>query len=240
MPREFPIDSPDALERRLARIVSDIHARARALIAAEIKRSWPNFDRKGLQRKIIRLIDDSDLEEELVALVGKVGNSWRKQLEDLIGVKIESQDIPADDWISEVMLTVKRETAGAVKVDDLRVDGILSLLDIGQAASKVGTSAQEAGSRFLGRARRMAQVASNRAKQAVYRLGSRANRTVQTIAGIKEYTWRTRRDGRVRPTHARLDGTRQRWDRPPIISADGRRGHPGDDYNCRCIALPVL
>ena len=52
--------------------------------------------------------------------------------------------------------------------------------------------------------------------------------------GISEYTWRTAQDERVRPTHQVLDGTPQRWDSPPSV------GHPGQDIQCRCVAIPII
>ena len=52
--------------------------------------------------------------------------------------------------------------------------------------------------------------------------------------GIEEYTWRTSQDERVRPSHAALDGTRQRWDSPPSV------GHPKEDIQCRCVAIPYI
>ena len=52
--------------------------------------------------------------------------------------------------------------------------------------------------------------------------------------GISEYIWRTSQDERVRPNHAQLDGTRQRWDVPPDV------GHPGQDIQCRCVAIPYI
>ncbi len=51
---------------------------------------------------------------------------------------------------------------------------------------------------------------------------------------IEEYDWLTSQDERVRPSHAALNGTRQRWDRPPSV------GHPGADIQCRCVAIPVI
>lgn len=62
----------------------------------------------------------------------------------------------------------------------------------------------------------------------------------QQAVGVQEYIWTTSGDERVRETHLDLEGTRQRWDTPPIISEDGRTGHPGEDYQCRCTAFPVL
>ena len=56
----------------------------------------------------------------------------------------------------------------------------------------------------------------------------------QTQLGVTEYRWRTAQDERVRETHATLDGTTHRWDTPPGV------GHPGQDIQCRCVAIPVL
>lgn len=56
-------------------------------------------------------------------------------------------------------------------------------------------------------------------------------------AGIKEYIWQTRRDERVRESHRRLHGKKFSWDSPPETDG-GRHCHPGEDYGCRCIALP--
>lgn len=63
----------------------------------------------------------------------------------------------------------------------------------------------------------------------------------QTAAGIEEYTWSTSEDERVRPDHAELEGTAQRWDDPPVVDdRTGRKAHPGGDFNCRCAAIPIL
>lgn len=63
----------------------------------------------------------------------------------------------------------------------------------------------------------------------------------QQNAGIERYVWTTSLDERVRPDHADLDGSIQRWDDPPIVDRrTGRRGHPGFDFQCRCSAVAVL
>ena len=60
------------------------------------------------------------------------------------------------------------------------------------------------------------------------------------VAGFGRYVWVTRRDDRVRPDHARLDGGIFRWDDPPVVDLrSGRRGHPSRDYGCRCVASPL-
>ena len=59
-------------------------------------------------------------------------------------------------------------------------------------------------------------------------------------AGVQKYRWSTSGDSRVRERHAALQNQIFTWDNPPIIDEAGHRGHPGQDYNCRCIAIPIV
>lgn len=59
-------------------------------------------------------------------------------------------------------------------------------------------------------------------------------------AGINSYKWSTSSDERVRPDHLALNGRVFRFDDPPITDrATGAKNNPGEDFNCRCVALPV-
>lgn len=73
------------------------------------------------------------------------------------------------------------------------------------------------------------------------KLNADITRQQQTECGVEEYVWSSSCDQRVRDRHAQLDGTKHRWDNPPIVDVKtGRRAHPGEDYRCRCVALPVF
>jgi len=62
-----------------------------------------------------------------------------------------------------------------------------------------------------------------------------------TDAGIREYIWQSSHDERVRKSHKELNGRKFSWDNPPIVDpATGRKAHPGEDFGCRCIAVPVI
>lgn len=67
--------------------------------------------------------------------------------------------------------------------------------------------------------------------------------------GVSQYIWVTRRDNRVRECHRELNGKVFSWDNPPAmwystkskgIVYTGRYCHPGQDYQCRCVAKPVF
>lgn len=90
------------------------------------------------------------------------------------------------------------------------------------------------------------------ARDQVLKLNANVTRTRQTDAGITEYVWTTSHDERVRgdpsgkypnsdSDHYVLDGKRFRWDAPPVTNKKtGETNHPGEDYQCRCVAVPVL
>lgn len=63
--------------------------------------------------------------------------------------------------------------------------------------------------------------------------------------GFEEFEWVTNLDGRERKLHKELNGKIFRFDDPPIIYIDEKkgivqRGLPGETYNCRCTFIPVL
>lgn len=62
-------------------------------------------------------------------------------------------------------------------------------------------------------------------------------------AGVKEYIWKCvagSKNHPVRPMHKALENKKFRWDDPPITDNKGNRNNPGQDYNCRCFAKPVV
>lgn len=60
-------------------------------------------------------------------------------------------------------------------------------------------------------------------------------------SGVTAYKWSGSFDERERPDHRVLEGKIFTWDNPPITDrSTGKRAHPGQDFNCRCIAIPVV
>lgn len=57
----------------------------------------------------------------------------------------------------------------------------------------------------------------------------------QEALGITEYEWQISDDERVRESHFKNRGKIFRWDEPPAET-----GHPGEDIQCRCAALPII
>jgi SPP1 gp7 family putative phage head morphogenesis protein len=63
--------------------------------------------------------------------------------------------------------------------------------------------------------------------------------------GIDQYVWRTAQDQRVRSSHKHMEGVICRYSDPPAperLDGEKSQGHygPGEIYNCRCYAEPVI
>lgn len=79
------------------------------------------------------------------------------------------------------------------------------------------------------------------ARDQIGKLNANITKHQQTDAGVRKYVWRTVGDSRVRKSHRELDGKTFFWSQPPVVDKrTGRRCHPGEDYQCRCIALSVF
>jgi SPP1 gp7 family putative phage head morphogenesis protein len=93
------------------------------------------------------------------------------------------------------------------------------------------------------------------ARDQVLKLNGELTQLRHRQAGITRYEWSTSRDERVRGTpggkwptppggggnHYQLEGGIFEWSSPPIVDTrTGRRAHPGEDFQCRCVAVPVI
>lgn len=77
--------------------------------------------------------------------------------------------------------------------------------------------------------------ARNIARDQTAHMHGEMNRARQVRMGIDRYVWRTALDERVRPKHREKEGKIFDWANPPEDT-----GHPGYDYNCRCVAVPYF
>ena len=99
----------------------------------------------------------------------------------------------------------------------------------------------DAGLRFEDLAKeveRIGDVTESRAKliarDQTSKMNGAFNEARQTSVGIDKYVWQTAGDERVREEHAANDGQVFSWNDPPAT------GHPGEDIQCRCVAVPYF
>lgn len=184
----------------------------------------------------------SQLSKDIRVLAARVNNKGDIEFRRLVGIS-PRKDLgvgAALDVFRDNNVAMIKSLAGT-QLDE--ITGILANAEIG--ALRVEDVRQQIQDRF--------SVSKSKAdllaRDQILKLNGDLTKTRQTAIGITQYIWTTSHDERVRGTpdgkwpkglHFDLDGTIHDWAHPPICSLDGRRAHPGGDYQCRCIAFPVL
>lgn len=105
--------------------------------------------------------------------------------------------------------------------------------DVVRNAILAGTRPEQLQSLIQARFNVASSRASLIARDQVGKLHGQLNQLRQTELGITSYFWQTSNDERVRDSHWVLASERFLWSNPPPDT-----GHPGEDYQCRCTALP--
>ena len=95
---------------------------------------------------------------------------------------------------------------------------------------------------LIDKVQKLGSVTKNRAKLIARTEIARAT-TIMTQSravsiGSNSYIWHSSTDGRVRDSHAEMNGEEVFWANPPTL--DGLTGHAGEFPNCRCWPEPVI
>jgi len=174
------------------------------------------------------------------------GDIHRAQLKTVLGV----DPISAEPWLeTEVNAFVKENSSLITTLTNEQVDKVEQLVfREGRRRASVKEIELKIRDVFKTSEARAALIARDQ----VSKFNGKLTEIRQRNAGIVKYKWQTSQDGRVRTLsnsggysdHGRLNGQEFSWDDPPITVFKGKRAgernHPGEDINCRCVALPVL
>lgn len=126
-------------------------------------------------------------------------------------------------------------------IKDWAQESILELRGIVQANAFEGQRAEN----LIKLIRKNYQVSRNKARflarQETSLLMSKFRETRYRDIGSTKYRWSGTLDERERPDHKALQGQIFSWDSPPVVDRrTGRRANPGEDYGCRCVAVPLI
>ncbi len=210
-----------------------VHARFNVPSATRTDSEFVHRKIAGIRVQLEQRLDPAKIAPKIEIFAKRVSTKNGEELRRVIGIStVEIRDRTsivlfqdrnialikslAGKQITEIRTLLERAEIGAWRVEELR--------------SKIQDQFKVAKSK-----------ADLLARDQVLKFNGELTKTRQTAAGIRQYIWTTSNDERVRPDHAVLDGTTQSWSDPPIVDeSEGRTGHPGEDYQCRCTPYPVL
>ena len=191
-----------------------------------------------LERKTDKFLLSSKL-ERLANLTRKLSiREWKRVVSKTIGIDLTEDNLLGDfykralkEWTETNVNLIKSIPHNSLgDMEDIVLNGfkggktVKSIMQDIQHTYGVGRSK----ARFL-------------ARDQMAKLNADISQMQQMDAGVEEYIWSSSGDGRVRDRHKELDGKKFKWSEPPIVDKKtGRRAHPGQDYQCRCVALPVF
>ena len=210
-------DTSDLLSR-----VSQVFAK----IASDLQRDTEAF---GLYDRV----------QQMATLTRKLSiREWKKQVKSTLGIDL-AEDYYTGELFEKLMRDWVNENVGLIKT--IPNDALAKMREIvleGYRSGKPTTTIVKEIQRVYGSDRRHAQLI---ARDQIAKLNADITRKQQEDAGVKEYIWSTSGDSRVRTSHAALNNKRFQWSDPPVVDTKtGRRCHPGEDYQCRCVALAVF
>lgn len=161
---------------------------------------------------------------------------WKKAVSKTLGINILDDYYSGEyyknmlgQWISanvDLIKTIPGESLGKIK------EMVYSDYMNGRTTTNIVKDLQ----RQYGIDKRHARLI---ARDQTAKLNADITQSQQRDAGVSEYEWSGTLDGRERESHRALEGKIFSWDNPPETDG-GRRCHPGQDYQCRCCAIPVF
>lgn len=220
-----------AMARMKARVTEHEPPRPRVLSSPVINHQ---FEWAG--SRIAETLDRKDLAVVIGDHARRVDRFVANDLSRIIGIDLRSRNPSIqgeiDQWVNANINLI--ESGTHAPIDGRRLKSVLGCVEsMVHEAHASGLRVEELSGQLqrmgVGKAR-----ANLIARDQILKLNGQINRQRQLAAGITQYTWSTSKDERVRDEHADLEGSVQSWDAPPPP------GHPGQDYQCRCTAIPIM
>lgn len=168
---------------------------------------------------------EADLQKQLVKTAKEIEDLVITPVPESLKIEIADSTTQAIDYnikgFTQAEIEKLRELVQANMATGARVDRLARIIETQFGVSK----------------RRAAFIAENETSLAVAKFREARYKDI----GVSSYIWSTSHDERVRHDHQLLEGKTFSWGEPPVVDqATGRRGHPGEDFNCRCVAIPIL
>ncbi|WP_241510328.1 phage minor head protein [Burkholderia seminalis] len=175
-----------------------------------------------------RMLDDLNRRDE---------QAWMQQAADMShALRDELRRAPT----GETMRALMAEQVGLIKSIPLeaaeRVHRLtIEALEDSTRAAAISKEIQRSGEVAKSRADLIARTEVSRAATSLTEARALA-------VGSTHYIWRTSGDSDVRAGHRAMEGKVCAWNDPPEVDENGRvmRFHPGQIWNCRCWAEPII
>jgi len=265
MPRRKPIQPmkhPVGQEHAYRRILLTLNRQHKKLLKQHMAPNVPEMVEEATAVHLVtgELRQDAGWQEDLARIMSKIAKEmmqptnkaikemlrigpqinehnkteWKKLVRSQYGVNPTNED---PEKFKPLLSNWSRNNSLLIK--DIPAKTSRQISDYTRQALIDGTNVKDTTSAIFDIMSERTEVSDSRARliarDQVSKLNGQLNRERQENIGVEGYIWSTVGDERVRDTHIDNDGKYFTWDNPPAET-----GHPGEDYQCRCWAEPVL
>ncbi len=202
-----------------------------ALVVSRDDGVLPSFITRRLELidiKLIEIFDETELDAGLDVVGKRVATTNSNELRRVVGISIAQADPGVAAFIDSF------RAINVSRIKSIAGQELVEITKLLEASEATGARVEVLRDAIEKRFSVTKSKATLLARDQTLSLNAQIARTRQQNLGIRQYIWTTSGDERVREAHAELDGSIQSWDVPPSP------GHPGEDYQCRCTAFPVL
>ncbi|MGY3186459.1 minor capsid protein [Lysinibacillus sp. TE18511] len=186
-----------------------------------------------LKNKVSEIFTTTRIELAASSFVKGINRFNRHNLEQQM--KVKGIDLVATEpWLKDFLHTKISDNVSYIKT--IHEDYFTSIENVVYDGVKEGRSIKKIREQLV----EEVKISKNKAQfiaidQAGTILGQMTAQRHQNI-GIDKFTWYDAADERVRQSHKELSGKVFSYNDPPTVN--GRVVLPGEDYRCRCVAIP--
>ncbi len=201
-------------------------------VAQELEQKLAAYGLYEMVEKIARLTKTTSLRE------------WKRVVKETLGIDLMDDYYKGDFYEQALRMWVD---SNVEKIKTIPTESLGSMRQIILDGYKQGRTIRDISKDIQEEYNISKHRAQMFARDQVATLNAQITKMQQQDAGCKRYRWSTSHDSRVRPCHAALNGKTFDWNDPPEMWYEtkksgrvytGRRCNPGEDYACRCVAIP--
>lgn len=189
----------------------------------------------SLKNKASKIFATTRSERAASSFVKNINRFNRHNIEQQMKVKGIAL-VATEPWLKDFLYTKITDNVGFIET--IHEDYFERIKEVVEDGVKKGSSVKQMREQLM----EQVDISKNKAQfiavdQAGSILGQMTAQRHQNL-GIEKFEWYDSADERVRDSHRRLSGKTFSYSEPPEVN--GRKVLPGEDYRCRCVALPVF
>lgn len=201
-------------------------------VAQELEQKLAAYGLYEMVEKIARLTKTTSLRE------------WKRVVKETLGIDLMDDYYKGDFYEQALRMWVD---SNVEKIKTIPTESLGSMRQIILDGYKQGRTIRDISKDIQEEYNVSKHRAQMFARDQVATLNAQITKMQQQDAGCKRYRWSTSHDACVRDCHRALDGKIFNWNDPPEMWYEtkksgrvytGRRCNPGEDYACRCVAIP--